>query len=96
MYRYEKPIETAEDMVQHRLKWSGLYDAYVNSIRNTTNPILRQVEKSFELDAEGDDVIPWLIAKTKTRKYCIALEKMQGGKNMTFHTVTDKLLSILF
>ena len=72
-----------EDMAERKMKWTGLLEAYVNMIEDTINPVLTQVVKNFNLEADGDDLIPWLTEMTKSRQYCVVVEQMLGGKLYT-------------
>ena len=67
-------------MAAHNIKWTGVYSGYLLNLRNTTNPALKTVEKNFELDADGDEVMPWVALKVESRKYCFTLEQNLGGK----------------
>ncbi|PSN57697.1 Ionotropic receptor 41a11 [Blattella germanica] len=72
--RYEKPIETVSDLARHNVKWTGIYDAYLVSIKDSVNPDIQKVVKNWRF---GD--YDWLEAKTKTGDMSFALEKMLGG-----------------
>ena len=79
-FRYLKPIETLKDMAESNMKWTGLYEAYLIGVRNSTEKTMAKVVKNFHLDASREKLIPWLDSKIKTKKYCLVLEKMIGGK----------------
>ena len=61
-----------------------MYEGYLLNLRKTTNPALVIIEKNFELDTSEEDVIPWVISKVETKKYCLTLEQNLGGKFMVF------------
>ncbi|KAJ9599190.1 hypothetical protein L9F63_010321 [Diploptera punctata] len=77
--RYQKPIETTRDMADSNMKWTGLYEAYLIGVKDSTDPVMARVVKNFHLDASREELIPWLSKKVATKKYCLVLEKMLGG-----------------
>ncbi|KAJ9599187.1 hypothetical protein L9F63_010318, partial [Diploptera punctata] len=72
--RYEKPIDTVHDLASRDAKWTGIYDAYLVSIKDSVNRDIQQVVKNWRFDS-----LQWLKSKTTTGDMSFALEKMLGG-----------------
>ncbi|XP_049799577.1 glutamate receptor ionotropic, kainate glr-3-like [Schistocerca nitens] len=73
--RYDPPIDTVSDLHHSGLEWAETHIAWLNSLRERTEEIFRDLCRRFRVMKEGD-----LHARTTTRNLAFPMERLPSGK----------------
>ncbi|XP_049855493.1 glutamate receptor ionotropic, kainate glr-3-like [Schistocerca gregaria] len=72
--RYDPPIDTVSDLHSSGLDWAETHIAWLNSLRERTEDIFRDLCRRFRVMKEGD-----LHARTTTRDLAFPMERLPSG-----------------
>ncbi|XP_046988132.1 glutamate receptor ionotropic, kainate 2-like [Schistocerca americana] len=72
--RYDPPIDTVSDLHHSGLEWAETHIAWLNSLRERTEDIFRDLCRRFRVMKEGD-----LHARTTTRNLAFPMERLPSG-----------------
>lgn len=73
-YRYDKPIETVQDLVDSKLPWGATHDAWIFSIRLT-----QELNTKILLGRFQTPSFDFLKGHGKTRDFAYSVERLPGG-----------------
>nr|XP_053602899.1 uncharacterized protein LOC128670906 [Plodia interpunctella] len=85
--KYEPSIDTVQDLVDRGMQWGATHDAWIFSITNSHDPLIKQLVSLFRVMTAED-----LKEKSFTRKLAYSIEKLPAGNFAIGDYITQEAL----